>query len=218
MVCGVVLGHARSGSTGLARAISASTGVEFRMEPFHRPMRNRGIDFESSGFEEYLDSVMSRRLIKHMWNGLTLEQNARVLSHPNVAGVVFIFRRDAVQAALSAEVARMTGKWAEAAPEIPEPLPLHRIDKQARLYSEGQAIYKEWLANSNIPHLVLAYEDVYRRHDQSDLVAEVCHLLGFSKFDASAGAAELLPQKRYHSDKFFRSAPNWLEFEKRFLR
>lgn len=216
---GVILGHARSGSSELARAIGSATGETCWMEPFHRTMREKGIEFGGPGFREYLNDIMDRPLIKHMWNGLTEEQNAEVLSHPNVSGVVFIYRKDVVQAALSTIVARMTKKWKGPAGAIPGPLPLDDIERQAEGYRKGQRLYMDWLDQHSVPHMVISYEELYvdDRQKREQILRNACRVLGLDTADIYDAVDRLDPSNRYNSDELYQQAPNWDEFQARFL-
>ena len=216
---GVVLGHARSGSSELSRAIRDATGVRLTMEPFHRPMRKAGVTFESPEFSAYLDRVLDEaRLIKHMWNGLTLEQNAAVLLHPSISGVVFIYRENVLRSALSNAVAQMTGTWLGSAQKIPSPLPLDKIEQQQCLFLEGQKIYVEYLRRSSINHVIMKYEDVFveNAEQRTQHLRTACETLGIPALDYFNAIGRLAPDKRYNSDELYSSAPNWGEFVERF--
>ncbi len=217
---GVILGHARSGSSELTRAVVDATGVRSMMEPFHRPMNERGIKFGHHGFKKYLDEVMGYHLIKHMWNGLSKEQNTEVLTHPDVYGVVFIYRRDAVQAALSTVVAQMTKRWRGTQEHIPEPLPLDEIASKAGMYESGRELYLEWLSENSIPYISVSYEELFVRDESArrDLLKKACNTLGLKINNLDLGVSRLSPNNRYNSDSIYRTASNWNEFEERFLR
>lgn len=218
--CGVVLAHARSGSSEFIRAISDAVDHGFLMEPFHRTMKEKGVDHGTPEFDAYLDGIMSSRLIKHMWNGVPLEVNSTVLSHPKVSGVVFLYRRNTHLAALSAVVAQMTGKWrGKSQGDINENLPLDEIEKRAKVLFGGQKKYREWLAVNGLPHLVVAYEDIFgdgKEDAQKRVLGSACGLFGLEMKDMGKALARLSPDEKYNTDEFYRSAPNWKEFEKRF--
>lgn len=48
--CSVILAHPRCGSTALFRAVKRAAGVAGLYEPFHVPMRRKGITFDSQDF------------------------------------------------------------------------------------------------------------------------------------------------------------------------
>lgn len=219
--CGLVLAHARSGSSEFIRAISDAVGHDYLMEPFHRKMKERGIEYGTSAYNEYLDEVMSSRLVKHMWNGMSLEANSTVLQHSAVSGVVFLYRRNVHLAALSAVVAQMTGKWrGKSQGSINENLPLSEIEKRARFLLGGQKKYRDWLADNEVPHLVVAYEDFFgegKEDVQERVIKSSCSLFGLEVHYIEKGLARLSPEVKYNSDDFYKTAPNWNEFERRFL-
>lgn len=217
----ILLAHARSGSSELARAVTAATKVPFLMEPFHRSMVERNISFDSPQFENYLDEVMQARFIKHLWNGISPDNNKRILQHQSVKSVVLLERKDTISAALSVVVAQAYGKYRGAVAEtLNDPLPIDEIEKRSEIFKGGQKRARNWLNNLGIPHLVVAYEDIYDPQATVDKrkenLAMICGVLGFTCFNLEKGAIRLDTSNKYNKDELYKSAPNWSDFKKRF--
>lgn len=216
---GVILAHPRCGSSELARALRVAADVSCPLEPFHKAMRRKGITPDGPRYPEYLEKIMREPAIKHMWNGLSEETNRTILSHPSVSSVVFLYRRDALQAALSTTVAKLTKNWDKSdRPSIDTPLPLEKIAGRRDELIDGQTQYLQMLRSIGKPFLVLAYEDVYTTDDdaRAATIRCICHLFRLPVVDAKSAAYMISPDHRYNSEEFYQTAPNWSDFEERF--
>lgn len=163
---------------------------------------------------------MATPLIKHMWNELSFEQNLRVLDSPEVGHIVFLYRAELFEAALSNVIARMMRNWTSSyddpALRLDTPIDEGAIQNQMRWMGRGQSTYRKWLETSRRPHMIISYETVFGdRTDRRAVLGAVCAFLGFRMSDPSA-VSLLDPHERYQTWRLFESAPNYAAVLERF--
>ena len=193
------------------------------MEPFQRPMHKRGVKDESSpNFQAYVDEVLaSHELIKHIWTQLSDEATLEVLRHELAGPVLLLKRRDIFSAAISAIAARITQNYYKRPEKLEKPIPLRKIREYMRMLRSSQQHWTTTLASLGFRFKVVDYEDLYSSKDLGEAQSKLQQVIDFFGFPGQAtaeAASFLMPENRYSSFDYYKTAPNWRAIEQAFAR
>jgi LPS sulfotransferase NodH len=174
----VLFAHARTGSTSLMHLLNLHSAIRMCHEPFHPshstwyPGEDNYVDLVKD--ESTLDSQLSK--IFGRFNGIKtlsyqLPENLyeRLLSRDDIK-VIFLSRRNILQAAVSGFIARQTNVWQSSDLEKTgshqgaplEPVPVNQLRETLEYYRELDALYREFVSRKpSSSALLVFYEDLF---------------------------------------------------------
>lgn len=224
----ILFAHARTGSTPLMHLLNLHSGIRMCHEPFH-PSHPSWY----SGAENYLDlikdeSSLDAQLSKifQRYNGIKtlsyqLPENLyeRLLSRDDIK-VIFLSRRNSLQAAVLGFIARQTNVWQRSELEktgshqmaLVEPVPIYQLRETLKYYCELDAVYRELVSRkSSSSTLQIFYEDVFSS-DLGENREVLRSIFRFVRLDMpqSENVDKLLDpaQTKATSSAVYRSIPN----------
>lgn len=206
--------HGRSGSTQLVRCVRnyKSDSSNFYDEPFKQknavihgfdePLRDGG------NLERYIDHLGDTR-VKHLWSDLALPMNKRVIANPGVESILFLYRRNMFDFAMSMLTASLTKEWHGASETHYGEMPLHRLESVAIGLMYDVPVNARLVRDfAQAPVTCVAYEDLYG-FSGSDVQAETAkQALGALGINDEASirlalADELSPQNKYKDHSYY---------------
>ncbi len=186
------------------------------MEPFGKSMARAGIGKEGPEFVKRINTkLIERDFIKHLWTQLPPASNQALMSHPEVSRLIFLYRSNLFDVAVSTFLAKSLGHWNRVDPEeIVRPITItppqiKRFCGELKADVLDQA--KRVRASGKPVHLI-RYEDLYSVAYR-DRFLEVCNFL---KLDGGNEAAieRLRPSEKYSGDETLaRAIANWRSLE-----
>ena len=220
----LVYAHGRSGSTQLVRALRRAVGGELvRDEPFkQRNAESWGYNLSvRDNIEDYL-RWLGAPYLKHLWSDMRPKQNRALVSSPLLQGVIFLYRRNIFEYAISMVAASLTKEWHGSKAEFGAPMPLSSVEHAISVITEtipsNSRLVKESIT---CPLLCVSYEDLYSSsavvRDQT--AVSVLDALGVERNVQSL--KNLLsffnPDKKYKGREYYLSKfTNFREVEERF--
>lgn len=161
-----VIGHARSGSSSLQRLLELHRDIKIEGEPFN-PERHlweptfdyRGM-INQDGFDGCLQYLFQKfNGIKHLYGQLPLNHNEQLISY--LDKIIFLYRRNQLQAAVSSALSHQTHHWGvgkHPKDHIWQPLDLESIEYNLHRFGRFQRHLKRY---SNTDHVIIEYDELY---------------------------------------------------------
>ena len=224
----ILFAHARTGSTSLMHLLNLHPEIRMCHEPFH-PSHSTWY----TGEENYVDLVkdeisLDAQLsnIFRRYNGIkTLSYQLperlyeRLLARDNTK-VIFLSRRNSLQAAVSGFIARQTNIWQRSDLEKGgschvaqlEPVPVDQLRETLNYYCELDAVYREFMSKKPPSSaLQIFYEDVFSSDlgENREALRSIFRFVGLD-MPQSENVDKLLDpgQTKVTSSAVYRSIPN----------
>jgi len=189
----VIFGHARSGSTSLARVLGESSDVKMAIEPFHpkysqwNPKERNYSEFikDVKTMDFALNEVFSKySSVKVLDYQLPKKLYFRMIDRADLK-IIFLRRKNLVDAAISTAVAERTGEWHERKDKIVyenlKPLDVEEIRKWVDYVGGLSDTYLSYLKkNKKGGYVQVFYEELYleglERTERE--LGKICKFLG----------------------------------------
>lgn len=224
----ILFAHARTGSTSLMRLLSLHPAIRMCHEPFH-PSHSTWY----TGEENYVDLIkdeisLDAQLSKifRRYNGIkTLSYQLpeklyeRLLARADTK-VIFLSRRNSLQAAVSGFIARQTNVWQRSDLEKGgisqvaqlEPVPIDQLRETLNYYCELDAVYREFMSSKpSSSALQIFYEDVFSSDlgENREALRSIFRFVGLD-MPQSENVDKLLDpgQTKLTASSVYRSIPN----------
>lgn len=218
----LIYAHARSGSTQLLRHIEAA-GLRGREEPF-KPRKGRRAGFrivaEPGDLGRYIAAIGASHL-KHLWSDLPEPKNIELVANPAFDAILFLYRRNLADYALSMTTANLTKEWhgTESGPQGEMPLgDLRRFLRRIRREIPAHAGLLRDHAQGALT--CVAYEDLYGMAGetaQRRAIVSSLGAMGMENGTAAVDAAiagDFSPRGKYKGrDYYARIFSNYAEAE-----
>jgi hypothetical protein len=227
----LVLAHARSGSTSLLKVLDAHEDFRMVNEPFNPTREKWGHNYrdEVSNVDD-LDHTLDE--LFHYYNGMKhlIYQLPEELNHhllKRAGRRILLFRRNTLQAVVSAMIATQTGIWFGNRKHVlkheMEPLDINEVSARVAWVQESVQKYRQFLIEHDLPFLELAYEDVFDRRLATSVklskIKEIFDFLGVEELDDEVigKIREILNPRKHklNSDETYQRIPNVREIDKR---
>jgi LPS sulfotransferase NodH len=224
----VLFAHARTGSTSLMHLLNLHPEIRMCHEPFHPshatwyPGEENHIDVvkDESVLDAQLSKIFQRYTgIKTLSYQLPDNLYERLLSRDDMK-VIFLSRRNILQAAVSGFVARQTNVWQSSDLEKSgsrqvaplEPVPVDQLRETLKYYRELDSVYREIVSRKpSTSTLEIFYEDVFSGDLERNRSA-LLHIFRFIGLDMPQGekVGKLLDpgQTKVTTETIYRSIPN----------
>ncbi len=224
----ILFAHARTGSTSLMHLLNLHSDIRMCHEPFH-PSHSTWYMGEENYVdlikdEISLDAQLSKIFVRY--NGIKtlsyqLPENLyeRILSRDDIK-VIFLSRRNRLQAAVSGFIARQTNVWQRSDLDKSgsrhvaqlEPVPVNQLRETLKYYCELDAVYRELVSRkSTSSALQIFYEDVFSPDlgENREALRSIFHFVGLD-MPQSENIDKLLDpgQTKVTSAAVYRSIPN----------
>lgn len=225
----MIFGHGRSGTSTLRQIYNCNPNFNLLGEPFN-PSFNDWLPnlpkFSDMAARVGIQQTMATlrgypcRGIKHLKHQLPAADNLWLLTQADHR-VVFVWRRNLLQTAVSMVLGRLTNVWArddnrdiaEAYRNLPPMDAAEVLNSIDRVGGQVQW-YRQALRFWNIPHFEVVYEDFYLHHDEVKKISTIKDMFGFTGIDASgcdwARVRELLRNNKLN-DRTYHLIPNFQE-------
>ena len=224
----VLFAHARTGSTSLMHLLNLHSDIRMCHEPFH-PSHSTWYTGEENYVdlikdETSLDAQLSKIFqrytgIKTLSYQLPEKLYERLLSRDDIK-VIFLSRRNSLQAAVSGFIARQTNVWQRSDLEKSggrpvaqlEPVPVDQLHATLKYYYELDGVYREFVSRKpSSSALQIFYEDLFSSNlDENREVLR--SIFRFVELDMpqSENVDKLLDpgQTKVTSSAVYRSIPN----------
>ncbi len=216
MSCFVIWAHGRSGSSELARALREYAALHGEMEPFGKSMARAGIAKEGAAFEAHLHAkLMECDFIKHLWTQLPSASNEALLHNRELSRIVFLYRPNLFDVAVSTLMAKNLGNWNRIDPQAIEK-PISITPTQIKNFAgalKADIQYQAKLVRaSGKPVSYVRYDLLYSAAYREQFL-KVVRFLGLAE-GAAAAVERLAPGGKYSHDKTFaRAIANWREIQ-----
>lgn len=161
-----IVGHARSGSSSLQRLLELHRDITIEAEPFNPERHTWEYTFdyksiiEQDGFAECVQYLFQKyNGIKHLYEQLDHGDNQHLIHY--VDKVIFLYRRNRLQAAVSLALSHQTQHWGEGKhPKNHIWQPLDPDIIQHTLYQFGK--FQRHLGRySDTDHIILEHDELY---------------------------------------------------------
>lgn len=231
----VLFGHTRSGSTSLSRMLAAHPRLRILEEPF-----NEGFADSHPGERDYLSLIRDvpslDEQLAHIFathNGIKVldyqvEESlyAHMLARPDLT-ILFLRRRNALQACVSAFMAGQTGLWHRWDADRPltdyygalQPLPIDQIALYLRIGKHDMDLFESVVTNRPAgTWLKLVYEDLYLGppEQRAAQVMRIWDFLGLDPLPPEVTQRYLDPaEAKLNSAETYRRVPNAQEINAR---
>jgi len=224
----ILFAHARTGSTSLMHLLNLHPEIRMCHEPFH-PSHSTWYTNEENYVDLVKDEIsLAAQLCKifRRYNGIkTLSYQLpeklyeRLLARDDTK-VIFLSRRNSLQAAVSGFIARQTNVWQRSDLETGgsrqvaqlEPVPVDQLRENLKYYWELDAVYHEFMSRKPPSSaLQIFYEDLYSSDlsKNREALRSIFRFLGLD-MPQSENVDELLDpgQTKVTSSEVYRSIPN----------
>ena len=227
----VIFAHPRTGSTSLARVLAESPDVTMALEPFHP-------DFTkwNPGETNYHSQVKSKKAMLKAIDKLFSKYSAikvldyqlpkklyhELLIRPDVK-ILFLRRKNLVDAAISNAIGEQTGKWNKYDSEKSytkfKPLNVEKLTKWMEYVGGLSNYYYSYLKkNRKADFLPLAYEDLFFEDLEKNkkILEKICKFLGILPPPESAIKKFMTPsQAKINYENIYRKIPNYEEVKRK---
>ena len=170
----ILFAHARSGSTVLNKILNTHPEIKSISEPFNHD-RHQWDDktyysriHDIPSFDTVLDEIASAyNGMNHHFSQLDFEYNKHLLLN-RASRVIFLWRKNLLQAVISRSIAEQTKVWhaaktssssSPAVPQTLDPLDLKRVKRRLEKLEKGIRSYRDLLKESGKDFFEICYED-----------------------------------------------------------
>lgn len=206
--------HGRSGSTQLLRAIRnrADHSDSVYDEPFKQRNADRlGYNASIRANIGHYIAWLNASYIKHLFSDLPAELNRKVVSHEAFKGILFLYRRNIVEYAVSMVTARATNEWHGASARSTTRLSTDELKETAEHIVRAIPAQARLVRNNTpTPVTCVAYEDLYAINGisaQWNAATSAFNALGIKEttFISNCINGPLSPTKKYKDERYYRS-------------
>ena len=195
-----IFGHGRSGTSTLRQIYNCNQGFNLLGEPFNPSFNNWSPNLPR--FSELVTNIGVQQCVaamravpchgmKHLKHQLSAADNLWLLTQPDHR-VVFVWRRNLLQTAVSISLAKATSIWARddvadisaAYRRLPPLNTAEILDSMERIGGQVEW-YRKSLKFWRVPHFELVYEDFYVHHDEAKKLDTLREMFRFTGTDAS---------------------------------
>lgn len=195
----LIFGHGRSGTSTLRQIFNCNPGFNMLGEPFNTHAKNwlpTAPNYQEivkrSGLHRAMAAIReTANGMKHLKYQLSPQANLWMLFQTDYR-VVFMWRRNMLQTAVSVALGQITNIWArddvrdvrEAYRNIP-PLDIAKLQETMARMGGQMRWYKEALRLWKIPHFEIVYEDFYLAMTEEERLAKLREMFAFTETDTS---------------------------------
>lgn len=229
----LIFAFTRTGSSVLKLILGVHPLIKPLGEPFHpHPPDGRKkyvagvVDAESLHLK--VDEIhKDYNLIKHLAYQLPMGLNENLLTK-EYDKVIYLWRRNATQRAVSQEISRQSKEWGRDRTKIIHhsysPINLINLQDEIDTYLKEVQVYRQILKNSNVNHIEIVYEDLFglnvSRAQKHQILDSIIRFLGIPKYTHSQikKVDELLDpaNSKVNSDDTYNLIPNIDDVDRRF--
>jgi hypothetical protein len=198
----IILAHARSGSSTLLNLLDVHPQIKMITEPFNPdrgperenswpggPYRAYLNEFQKDNEEEFqvcLNSIFSDYTgFKHLYYQLGDKLNYYLLN--NVDKVIFLTRKNLLQAAVSADISTQTKYWngpdRHAVDRFSGNINLDYIKGLMEFHAHGNKRWRDYLQDQKIDFTEITYEDIYLNKPIPKKVKQIQQLFSFLGYE-----------------------------------